>query len=90
MLIPLAVTLAIITQIQIGAVEGTITDATGARVPNASVVLYDTVTGFERSETTRDTGTFRFDNVPLRTLQASASRLRVSDHTIPPFRSARI
>ena len=84
MLIPLAVTLAIITQIQIGAVEGTITDATGARVPNASVVLYDTVTGFERSETTRDTGTFRFDNVPfgLYSLRVQAPGFRPHDSTV--------
>ena len=30
-----------------------------------AIVLYDTATGFERSKTTPDTGTFRFDNVPF-------------------------
>ena len=81
MLIALLLTFA---QIQIGAVEGTITDGTGARVPNASVVLYDTVTGFERSQTTRDTGTFRFDNLPfgLYSLRVMAPGFQPHDSTV--------
>ena len=81
MLVALALTLA---QIQLGAVEGAITDGTGARVPHASVVLYDTATGFERFETTRDTGTFRFDNVPfgLYSLQVRAPGFHPHDSTV--------
>jgi hypothetical protein len=81
MLVALALTLA---QIQLGAVEGAVTDGTGARVPNASVVLYDTASGFERLETTRDTGTFRFDNVPfgLYGLHVRAPGFQAQDSTV--------
>lgn len=81
MLVALALTLA---QIQLGAVEGAITDASGARVPHARVVLYDTATGFERFETTRGTGTFRFDNVPfgLYGLHVRAPGFRPHDSTV--------
>ncbi len=83
MLIGLALALAL-AQIQIGAVEGTITDGTCGRVPNASVVLHDTSTGFERSETTGDTGTFRFHNLPfgLYSLHVRAPGFRPHDSTV--------
>ena len=84
MLIALALAFTTLAQIQIGAVEGTVADGTGARVPNASVVLKDTSTGFERSETTGDTGSFRFDNLPfgLYSLRVMAPGFRPHDSTV--------
>jgi len=43
-----------------GEVEGLVTDPTGAVVPNASVNLASSETGFNASTTTGSTGTFRF------------------------------
>src|SRR6267378_560350 len=43
-----------------GEIDGTVTDATGAVVPNASVNLSSSETGFNESTTTSSNGTFRF------------------------------
>lgn len=43
-----------------GEISGTITDASGAVVPNATVNLASTETGFNESTTTSAAGTFRF------------------------------
>jgi hypothetical protein len=43
-----------------GEIGGTVTDQTGAVVPNASVNLSSTDTGFNETTTTGGTGTFRF------------------------------
>ena len=43
-----------------GRVSGTITDSTGAAVPNAAVSLIDTATGGSRQTTTSDTGFYVF------------------------------
>jgi hypothetical protein len=45
------------------AVRGTVTDPSGAVVPNASVQLTNAVSGFDRTTTTDATGQFTFPNV---------------------------
>jgi len=50
-----------------GTVAGTVTDATGAIVPGASVTLSNTVSGFSRSVTTDNAGTYTITNVPFNT-----------------------
>jgi hypothetical protein len=47
-----------------GTIEGTVTDATGAVVPGASVAIENRVTGYKRTTSTDANGTFRFDNIP--------------------------
>lgn len=48
-----------------GAVRGTITDPSGAVIPNAAVRLTNTVSGLDRTVTTDATGQFQFANVPF-------------------------
>ncbi|MGO9324395.1 MAG: carboxypeptidase regulatory-like domain-containing protein [Terracidiphilus sp.] len=48
-----------------GPVRGTVTDPSGAVIPNATVHLTDKVSGFDRTATTDATGQFIFSNVPF-------------------------
>ncbi len=48
-----------------GAVRGTVTDPTGAVVPNATVQLSNELSGFDRTTTTDAAGQFTFANVPF-------------------------
>jgi hypothetical protein len=48
-----------------GSIHGSITDPTGAVVPNATVQIRNPVSGFERSTTTNESGTFQFSNIPF-------------------------
>jgi len=47
-----------------GALQGTVTDATGAVIPNATVTLTSTTTGQERTVTTGGDGVYRFPLLP--------------------------
>ncbi|MGH9586690.1 MAG: carboxypeptidase regulatory-like domain-containing protein [Acidobacteriaceae bacterium] len=48
-----------------GAITGTVTDASGAVIPNATVSVINPVSGYSRSTTTDASGQYRFVNVPL-------------------------
>ena len=48
-----------------GAVRGTVTDPSGAVVPNATVHLTNSVSGFDQTTSTDATGQFSFPNVPF-------------------------
>src|ERR1019366_6078181 len=48
-----------------GSVTGTVTDSTGAVVPNATVTIQNPVSQYSRSATTDSAGKFSFPNVPL-------------------------
>lgn len=47
-----------------GTLVGTITDASGALVPNAKISVLETNTNLSRSSTTNDSGNFTFGNLP--------------------------
>jgi hypothetical protein len=47
-----------------GTLEGTVTDPSGANVPNATVALRNPVTGYTQSATTNSNGGFRLVNIP--------------------------
>jgi len=47
-----------------GSLQGTVTDASGAVIPNATVILTSTGTGQERTATTGGDGTYRFPLIP--------------------------
>lgn len=48
-----------------GAITGTVTDASGAVIPGATVSILNPVSGYSRSATTDNSGQYRFANVPL-------------------------
>src|SRR6185436_1137337 len=56
-----------------GTVAGTVTEANNAVVPNASVTIENTVTGYKQTVVTGTDGTFRFNNVPLNNYVFDAS-----------------
>jgi hypothetical protein len=56
-----------------GTVSGVVVDQNGAVVPNASVTIANSVTGYARVVNTDKDGAFRFDNVPLNNYQLSVS-----------------
>ncbi len=48
-----------------GTIRGTVTDPSGAVVPNATVHLTNAVSGFDRTTATDAAGQFSFPNVPF-------------------------
>ena len=52
-----------------GSIHGTVTDPSGAVVPNATVHLTNAVSGFSRTTTSDATGGFNFPNVPFNPYQ---------------------
>jgi hypothetical protein len=48
-----------------GTIIGTVTDATGAIVPNAAVSIQNPVSGYNRTTTSDDQGHYQFTNLPL-------------------------
>ena len=47
-----------------GSLRGTVQDATGARIPSASIVVKSVDSSVQRSATTEDRGEFRMDDLP--------------------------
>ncbi len=54
-----------------GSLLGTVTDASGATVPNAQVVATETNTGVSRSTRTSEAGIYVFGDVPQGTYSVS-------------------
>jgi len=54
-----------VAQTNAGAVRGTVTDPSGAVIPNARVHLSNQMSGLDRTTTTDGTGQFQFTNVPF-------------------------
>ncbi|HZB87504.1 MAG TPA: TonB-dependent receptor [Terracidiphilus sp.] len=48
-----------------GVIRGTVTDPSGAVIPNAAVHLTNSVSGLDRTTTTDATGQFQFANIPF-------------------------
>ena len=48
-----------------GSINGTVTDSTGAVVPNATVEIHNPVSQYDRTTTTDASGNFTFSNVPF-------------------------
>jgi Carboxypeptidase regulatory-like domain/TonB-dependent Receptor Plug Domain len=48
-----------------GTIIGTVTDATGAIVPNAAVSIQNPVSGYSKTTTSDDQGHYQFTNLPL-------------------------
>src|SRR6266576_1940226 len=56
-----------------GTVAGVVLDPNSAAVPNASVTIANSITGYTRTVTSNADGTFRFDNVPPNSYQLTTS-----------------
>jgi hypothetical protein len=56
-----------------GTIRGSVTDPSGAVIPNATVHLSNAVTGFERTATTDATGQFSISNVPFNPYKVDVS-----------------
>jgi len=56
-----------------GTVNGTVTDPTGAVIPNATVQMSNAISGFDRTATADATGEFDFTNVPFNTYRIAVS-----------------
>jgi|HubBroStandDraft_6_1064221.scaffolds.fasta_scaffold31714_2 hypothetical protein len=56
-----------------GSITGTVTDPTGAVVPNATVTIQNPVSQYSRSTTTDSAGKFSFPNVPLNNYHVSVT-----------------
>jgi hypothetical protein len=56
-----------------GTIHGTVTDPSGAVIPNATVHLVNTVSGLDRTATSDGTGNFEFPNIPFNPYEISAS-----------------
>ena len=61
-----------------GSVTGTVTDSTGAVVPNATVTIQNPVSQYSRSATTDSAGKFSFPNIPLNPYHLSVTAERTS------------
>ena len=76
-LILLAITLFTLTAypqgLNSGTVTGVVVDPNKAVVPNATVTIENSVTGYQRTVTTQSDGAFRFDNVPFNNYVFTAS-----------------
>jgi hypothetical protein len=56
-----------------GTVSGAVVDPNGAVVPNASVTIANSITGYKRTATTDADGNFRFNDVPPNNYQLTVS-----------------
>src|SRR5882757_4587525 len=56
-----------------GTVTGVVTDPNGAVVPNATVTIANSITGYTRTVNTNADGAFRFNDVPPNNYQLKAS-----------------
>ena len=56
-----------------GTISGVVVDPNNAVVPNATVTLFNSVTGYSRATNTDKDGAFRFDNVPPNPYELYAS-----------------
>jgi Carboxypeptidase regulatory-like domain/TonB-dependent Receptor Plug Domain len=62
------------------AVAGTVTDQSGAVIPNATVTLHNPVSGFEASATTDASGNFKIPNVPFNPYHMTVKAAGFSDY----------
>jgi hypothetical protein len=53
----------------VGTVQGTVTDPTGAVVPNATVTITSAISGYKQTTITNETGFYHFSGVPYQAFQ---------------------
>src|SRR5580692_8766032 len=65
-----------------GAINGTVTDPSGAVVPNAQVRAIDTATGIEHTTVTNSDGEFSFQDLPLGTYKVIVTASGFPNNTV--------
>lgn len=66
-LVLILISIPITAQQTLGAITGTLSDATGAVIPRSEVLLINNNTGLKKTGVTRDDGTFFFPDLPIGT-----------------------
>ena len=61
-------------QQSLGSIRGTVTDSTGAVVPDATVKVHDSATGLDRSTTSNRVGSYEFFGLPIGTYAVSFTK----------------
>jgi hypothetical protein len=66
-----------------GNIQGTVTDSTGAVIPNATVTLTDQATGVKRTAVSNSAGDYLFPGIPISTynLQVAATGFKTYEQT---------
>src|SRR5258708_5873390 len=77
--------MALQAQVTTATIEGTVTDASGAIVPNAQVMAINTGTNQSRTATTNASGAYRFDLLP-----SGEYNVEVSAPGFKKFRQSRV
>jgi hypothetical protein len=72
-LVSICTAAALAQSLNAGTVEGVVTDQNKAVVPNATVTVANSVTGYTRTVNTGNDGVFRFDNIPFNNYVFSAT-----------------
>src|SRR6185503_21262542 len=72
-------------QVSTASINGTVTDSTGAVVPDASLLLRNTQTGIETRTTTNAQGVYVILNILPGTYTAEASKQGFSSGKLEPF-----
>lgn len=68
-----------------GTINGTVTDSTGAAIPNASVMVLNTGTGFKKTVTSNGAGNFSAPALPFGEYTVTASASAFSTTTTEPL-----
>src|SRR5882724_11833586 len=82
LLLTLAVVVSANSQTFRGAINGTVTDPTGAAVPNATVKAVESATGLEHTTVTSSEGQFAFQDIPLGLYKVAISASGFPTNTI--------
>ena len=69
-----------------GAINGTVTDPSGASVPGATVKATDTATNIERTTLTTGDGQFAFQELPVGSDDGAARHIQVACKTMLDWR----
>ncbi len=76
---------ALLAQTVTGSVVGSVTDASGAVLPNAQVVAHDLDTGVNSSTVTNSSGFYRIAFLPIGHYQVTVHASGFDSQTLPPF-----
>src|ERR1019366_9629843 len=63
-----------------GTITGTVTDPSGATIPNATIEIHNKVTGFDKNTTTDAMGAFKLLGVPLNNYHTVVKAAGFQDH----------
>ena len=71
-----------------GSINGTVTDPTGAVVPNATVEIHNPVSHFDRSTTTDKSGNYSLPNIPFNPYHMAVTATGFAPLCLSPSKSA--